>query len=129
MLVADAPDGSDTNLVIAALVHDAIEDCKVPRELIAWSFGEDVAAIVEEVAFSASIASSHHTQHLRDDPRCCDEEPYYFFNKFTKYISPRGSACQCSKFAKILILIQHLSNYSIAVSLNRGVLRIHACQL
>jgi GTP diphosphokinase / guanosine-3',5'-bis(diphosphate) 3'-diphosphatase len=37
-LVADATDGADTNLVIAALLHDAIEDCEVPRELIAEIF-------------------------------------------------------------------------------------------
>lgn len=48
-LVAEATDGADTNLVIAALLHDAIEDCEVPRELIAEIFGEDVASIVEEV--------------------------------------------------------------------------------
>jgi GTP diphosphokinase / guanosine-3',5'-bis(diphosphate) 3'-diphosphatase len=49
MLVAEATGGSDTDLVIAALLHDAIEDCEVPRELIAETFGEDVASIVEEV--------------------------------------------------------------------------------
>jgi GTP diphosphokinase / guanosine-3',5'-bis(diphosphate) 3'-diphosphatase len=55
MLVADATDGSDTNLVIAALLHDGIEDCEVPRELIAESFGEDVAAMVEEVTDDKSL--------------------------------------------------------------------------
>jgi (p)ppGpp synthase/HD superfamily hydrolase len=49
MLVAQATDGSDPNLVIAALLHDAIEDCQVPRKLIAEAFGEEVAAIVMEV--------------------------------------------------------------------------------
>jgi GTP diphosphokinase / guanosine-3',5'-bis(diphosphate) 3'-diphosphatase len=49
MLVVDATDGSDTDLVIAALLHDAIEDCEVPRELIAEILGEDVAKTVEEV--------------------------------------------------------------------------------
>jgi GTP diphosphokinase / guanosine-3',5'-bis(diphosphate) 3'-diphosphatase len=49
MLVANATDGSDTDLVIAALLHDAIEDCEVPRELIAETFGEDVASLVQEV--------------------------------------------------------------------------------
>jgi guanosine-3',5'-bis(diphosphate) 3'-pyrophosphohydrolase len=49
MLVADATGGSDTNLVIAALLHDAIEDSEVPRELISQAFGEDVACIVSEV--------------------------------------------------------------------------------
>jgi GTP diphosphokinase / guanosine-3',5'-bis(diphosphate) 3'-diphosphatase len=43
MLVADATQGKDTNLVIAALLHDAIEDCEVPTELIAETFGDDVA--------------------------------------------------------------------------------------
>jgi len=49
MLVAEATGGNDTNLVIAALLHDAIEDSEVPRELIAETFGEDVASLVEEV--------------------------------------------------------------------------------
>jgi (p)ppGpp synthase/HD superfamily hydrolase len=40
LLVADATDGKDTNLVIAALLHDAIEDCEVPSELIAETFGQ-----------------------------------------------------------------------------------------
>lgn len=55
MLVADATGGADTNLVIAALLHDAIEDCEVPRELIAETFGEDVASIVEEVTDDKSL--------------------------------------------------------------------------
>ena len=48
-LVAEATDGQDPNLVIAALLHDATEDQEVPSEMIADSFGEDVAALVEEV--------------------------------------------------------------------------------
>jgi guanosine-3',5'-bis(diphosphate) 3'-pyrophosphohydrolase len=55
MLVADATDGSDTDLVTAALLHDAIEDCEVPRELIAETFGEDVASLVEEVTDDKSL--------------------------------------------------------------------------
>jgi (p)ppGpp synthase/HD superfamily hydrolase len=55
MLVANATGGMDTNLVIAALLHDAIEDCEVPRELIAETFGEDVAAIVAEVTDDKSL--------------------------------------------------------------------------
>jgi guanosine-3',5'-bis(diphosphate) 3'-pyrophosphohydrolase len=49
LLVAEATGGTDTNLVIAALLHDAIEDSEVPKELIADAFGEDVASIVLEV--------------------------------------------------------------------------------
>jgi GTP diphosphokinase / guanosine-3',5'-bis(diphosphate) 3'-diphosphatase len=39
----------DPDLVIAALLHDAIEDCEVPKELIAESFGKDLATLVAEV--------------------------------------------------------------------------------
>ena len=45
-LVAEATGGRDPNLVIAALLHDAIEDCGVSRDEIAATFGEDVAALV-----------------------------------------------------------------------------------
>jgi GTP diphosphokinase / guanosine-3',5'-bis(diphosphate) 3'-diphosphatase len=55
MLVAEATVGKDTNLVIAALLHDAIEDCEVPRELIAETFGDDVASIIEEVTDDKSL--------------------------------------------------------------------------
>ncbi len=48
-LVAEATEGKDSNLVIAALLHDAIEDCEVPHELIAETFGTDVADLVMEV--------------------------------------------------------------------------------
>jgi (p)ppGpp synthase/HD superfamily hydrolase len=58
MLVADATGGSDTNLVIAALLHDAIEDSEVPKELIAETFGEDVASLVEEVTDDKSLSKA-----------------------------------------------------------------------
>ena len=48
-LVAEATEGRDPNLVIAALLHDAIEDQGVSRETIAEMFGEDVAGLVWEV--------------------------------------------------------------------------------
>jgi GTP diphosphokinase / guanosine-3',5'-bis(diphosphate) 3'-diphosphatase len=48
-LVAEATQGKDPNLVIAALLHDAIEDCEVPPELIADAFGTEVADLVMEV--------------------------------------------------------------------------------
>ncbi len=48
-LVAEATGGADTNLVIAALLHDAVEDQPVSRAAIAQEFGEDVAALVMEV--------------------------------------------------------------------------------
>jgi guanosine-3',5'-bis(diphosphate) 3'-pyrophosphohydrolase len=48
-LVAEATEGKDPNLVIAALLHDAIEDCEVPYKLIGETFGADVAELVAEV--------------------------------------------------------------------------------
>jgi (p)ppGpp synthase/HD superfamily hydrolase len=48
-MVAEATDGKDPALVIAALLHDAIEDQQIPREIIAEKFGEDVASLVAEV--------------------------------------------------------------------------------
>jgi len=48
-LVADATQGKNPKIVIAALLHDAIEDPEVPAEIIAAEFGKDVAALVEEV--------------------------------------------------------------------------------
>ena len=48
-LVAEATAGTDANLVIAALLHDAVEDQGVEREEIATVFGEDVAELVMEV--------------------------------------------------------------------------------
>ena len=48
-LVAEATNGSDPNLVAAALLHDTIEDTETdPRELISI-FNQDVAALVNEV--------------------------------------------------------------------------------
>ena len=48
-LVTEATSGSDPNLVIAALLHDAVEDQDVPIQMIAREFGKQVADIVMEV--------------------------------------------------------------------------------
>ena len=58
--IAEATEGRDPHLVIAALLHDAIEDQKISRELIAEQFGDDVASlVVESVDFErAPIAST-----------------------------------------------------------------------
>jgi (p)ppGpp synthase/HD superfamily hydrolase len=55
MLVAQASGGNDPTLVIAALLHDAIEDSEVPAELIASTFGEEAASIVKEVTDDKSL--------------------------------------------------------------------------
>lgn len=63
-LVADATDGKDPDLVIAALLHDAIEDQEVPREMIAEVFGEDVASLVEEVTDDKAL-EKHERKRLQ----------------------------------------------------------------
>ena len=39
----------DTNLVIAALLHDTVEDTGVTKEVLVGTFGSDVADLVMEV--------------------------------------------------------------------------------
>ena len=55
LLVAEATDGKDPELVIAALLHDAIEDQEVPKSIIAEGFGADVADLVYEVTDDKKI--------------------------------------------------------------------------
>ena len=57
-LVAEATEGTDPNLVIAALLHDAIEDCEVPHKLIAETFGADVADLVAEVTDDKTLGKA-----------------------------------------------------------------------
>ena len=54
-LVSRATGGSDANLAIAALLHDANEDQGVSRERISEQFGEDVADLVQEVSDDKSL--------------------------------------------------------------------------
>src|SRR5205085_8186709 len=48
-LVAAATEGREPVAVIAALLHDAVEDQQVPIEQIAGDYGQEVADIVMEV--------------------------------------------------------------------------------
>lgn len=61
-LVATATDGKDPELVIAALLHDAIEDQEVPSDLIAEKFGEDVANLVKEATDDKSLPTERRKQ-------------------------------------------------------------------
>src|SRR5436190_14706840 len=56
-LVAEATRAKDPNLIIAALLHDSIEDQDVSREKIAKMFGDDVASLVEKVTDDKSLLS------------------------------------------------------------------------
>jgi (p)ppGpp synthase/HD superfamily hydrolase len=54
-LVAEATAGSDAELILAALLHDAIEDQEVPYSLIAATWGEPVANLVMELTDDKSL--------------------------------------------------------------------------
>jgi guanosine-3',5'-bis(diphosphate) 3'-pyrophosphohydrolase len=54
-LVADAIREPDTNLLIAALLHDTIEDVGVTGEELVQRFGNDVATLVVEVTDDKSL--------------------------------------------------------------------------
>lgn len=61
-LVAEATGGTDANPIIAALLHDAIEDVGVSRTQIANTFGEDVASLVAEVTDDKSLTKAQRKQ-------------------------------------------------------------------
>jgi len=70
-LVAEATEGADPELVVAALLHDSIEDQEVPRAVLAQMFGEGVARLVEEVTDDKALAKEErkrlqveHAQHI-----------------------------------------------------------------
>jgi (p)ppGpp synthase/HD superfamily hydrolase len=54
-LVAEATGGNDPNLVIAALLHDAIEDQDITLAAISEKFGGDIASLVQEVSDDKSL--------------------------------------------------------------------------
>lgn len=54
-LVAEATGGKDTVAVLAALLHDAIEDTPTTREELEREFGREVADIVVEVTDDKSL--------------------------------------------------------------------------
>lgn len=57
-LVTEATHGKDPDLVIAALLHDAVEDQEVPSDLIVREFGPKVAAIVPEVTDDKTVGKA-----------------------------------------------------------------------
>lgn len=54
-LVAEATDGGDINLVVAAVLHDAIEDAEITAEQIEAEFGQDVALLVMAASDDKSL--------------------------------------------------------------------------
>ena len=62
MLVAEATAGEDPDLVIAALLHDAVEDQEVPLAMIDEAFGRKVAELVEEVTDDKRLPKEERKQ-------------------------------------------------------------------
>lgn len=57
-LVAEATEGADINLIIAALLHDVIEDVGITHPQLVKTFGEDVASLVSEVTDDKTLAKA-----------------------------------------------------------------------
>jgi guanosine-3',5'-bis(diphosphate) 3'-pyrophosphohydrolase len=54
-LIAETGDPADTNMIIAALLHDVVEDTPTPLAEVEQRFGSDVAALVAEVTDDKSL--------------------------------------------------------------------------
>ncbi|MFN7932644.1 MAG: HD domain-containing protein [Bryobacteraceae bacterium] len=63
-LVAEALTDPDANLVIAALLHDVVEDAGVTRDDLVAAFDEDVASLVMEVTDDKSLPK-HERKRLQ----------------------------------------------------------------
>ena len=61
-LVAEATHGKDPDLVIAALLHDAIEDQEVPCELIEREFGKRVAEVVSQITDDKTLPKENRKE-------------------------------------------------------------------
>ena len=55
LLLAEATDGQDTNLIIAGLLHDCIEDQGVTHDELVAQFGDDIAGLVRECTDDKSL--------------------------------------------------------------------------
>jgi (p)ppGpp synthase/HD superfamily hydrolase len=69
-LVAEATAGADPNLIVAALLHDAIEDQGVNHEEIAAQFNDDVADLVVEVTDNKKLPKAERKQlQIKNAPK------------------------------------------------------------
>ncbi|MDP9137729.1 MAG: HD domain-containing protein [Pseudomonadota bacterium] len=66
-LIAQATEGNDVELVIAALLHDAIEDQEVPASIIAERWGSAVAELVLEVTDDKTLSKEDRKQRQIDE--------------------------------------------------------------
>lgn len=91
-MVAQATGGADVNLIIAALLHDAVEDQGVSAAQIAQLYGDDVAALVMEVT---------------DDKTLPKDERKRLQIEHAAHISPRARILKIADKTSNLRAIQH----------------------
>ncbi len=75
-LVALATSGRDVNLVVAAALHDTVEDTDTEPGEIASTFNDDIAALVSEVTDDKRLDKSERKrmQVARQDPQACRQD-------------------------------------------------------
>ena len=72
-LLAEATGGSDTNLIIAGLLHDCIEDQGVTHADLAAHFGADVADLVRDVTDDKTLPKTERKRlQVEDTPHKSD---------------------------------------------------------
>lgn len=68
-LVAESSDELDANMVMAALLHDTIEDTPTTREELDAAFGSDVASLVVEMTDDKSLPKDIRKElQIKDAP-------------------------------------------------------------
>lgn len=68
-LVAGASDNLDTDLVVAALLHDTVEDTATTNQELQETFGDDVASLVAEVTDDKSLPKAARKElQIRNAP-------------------------------------------------------------
>jgi guanosine-3',5'-bis(diphosphate) 3'-pyrophosphohydrolase len=69
-MVSENSDPSDVNLVVAALLHDVVEDTSTTLAEVEQRFGTDVAALVAEVTDDKSLPKEKRKElQVRNAPR------------------------------------------------------------
>src|SRR3954468_18381888 len=72
-LLAEATGGNDTNLVIAGLLHDCIEDQGVTYEELVELFGADVAGLVRDVTDDKTLLKAERKRlQVQESPHKSD---------------------------------------------------------
>lgn len=72
-LLAEATDGADTNLIMAGLLHDTVEDTETTFDDLEREFGPDVAGLVREVTDDKSQPKAERKRRqIQSAPQASD---------------------------------------------------------